>query len=590
MAQRDIRNFKFLKEALIYKHRYPKQEYFPYQGQKPIPFDPTIYKMAYNTFVQLGLKDYLNIQDPQVLENFYKNVERDPRLKFLSNPEAVINDPTYQLSDKYYQEIAQNPIVNQVFTERGIAAITTTPPIPSIHIPSTGEPTRFQAPRIPIGISSIGKTVGVKTSIALRSGGGRVTRGLGSILGGIARGGGRLLIGAGGFGADALVGASNRISAGGLISGPPKRVWIGALIGFFILFFILTSVTNQPFSAPTGEAAPIPGSVGIGSTAPNVSVATPVSKLNCSASMSAEDINNFFAGKNGYINFQGTGQIFAAAAAQAYKINPALVIAIGIQESNLGMVYKGRDAENSKNAFGLMQANSLMRFNSWAEGAEVAFKTITNYNCSTIECIGQKYAPIGASNDPKNSNKDWVPGVVSIFNSIPQSSCTPSAVAEIKLDRPSGWPTTGKITEGPFEGFSHQKPPQNAIDISNSTKTPVYSTLSGIVSQIFYIDPSPGIDYGVRVIITNKQTGAEVLFAHLIPQSNAHLKQGQAVSKGDLIGLIDSTGHSTGNHLHYEIRGSIKNESFGQFVPGGIYANGIAIKQVGNPGEWPAKQ
>lgn len=349
-----------------------------------------------------------------------------------------------------------------------------------------------------------------------------------------------------------------------------------ALLSAMVLLGALALAGAQRGTTPTGEAAPVPSSLA------STVVASP---LGCSTSMSAEDINNFFDQKS-YDNFKGTGQVFLDAA-QKYKINPALIIAIGIQESALGIVYRGQAAEGAKNAFGLMQSgSSLIRFSSWAEGIEVAFKTVGSFNCSTIECIGQKYAPIGADNDPKNLNQNWVPGVNDNLKSIPQSSCAP-LLAEVKPDIPSGWPTTGKIIQEPYGGFSHKV--LNAIDIANNEKTPIYSTLNGIVSNISYVDPAPGTGYGVMVTVTNNQTKAEVLFAHFIPNSNSHLTKGQQVNKGDLIGLMDTTGYSQGNHLHYELRGAIANESFGQFVPGGVVANEIVIKQVGNPGEWTTK-
>lgn len=426
-------------------------------------------------------------------------------------------------------------------------------------------------------MESVGQNLGSSAQIGLKKGLGRVGSGLGSILGDVARAGGGLLVKAGGFSADTLVRASNEFSRGSFIKGPSKAVL--AFVGAFFLLLLIGSITipGLPTGTPTGEAAPIPG---------GLTAQAATSQLSCSTSMTAEDINKFFDSK-GYYNFSGTGQFFYNAV-QNFKINPALIIAIGIQESSLGNIYKGKAEENFKNAFGLMQGNSLMRFDSWTDGINVAFRTVNSFNCSTIECIGQKYAPLGASNDPKNLNQHWVPGVKNHLNATAQSSCAPQLAQETKPDLPSGWPTVGKISQGPYEGFSHKG--QNAIDILNSTSAPVYSTLSGTVTEAIYQDPSPNIGYGVQVIIRNGQTGAEVLFAHLISQSNSHLKVGQSVNKGDLVGMTDNTGYSTGTHLHYEIRGSIKNSSFAQFVLGGNIANNIVVKQAGNEGEWTPRQ
>ncbi len=56
--------------------------------------------------------------------------------------------------------------------------------------------------------------------------------------------------------------------------------------------------------------------------------------------------------------------------------------------------------------------------------------------------------------------------------------------------------------------------------------------------------------YGNCVRIRHKND-FETLYGHL---SKIKVKTGQKVSVGDNIGLVGSTGHSTGSHLHYEVR------------------------------------
>jgi murein DD-endopeptidase MepM/ murein hydrolase activator NlpD len=56
--------------------------------------------------------------------------------------------------------------------------------------------------------------------------------------------------------------------------------------------------------------------------------------------------------------------------------------------------------------------------------------------------------------------------------------------------------------------------------------------------------------YGKCVRIRHKNN-LETLYGHL---SKINVKEGQMVSTGQVIGQVGSTGHSTGNHLHYEVR------------------------------------
>lgn len=64
-------------------------------------------------------------------------------------------------------------------------------------------------------------------------------------------------------------------------------------------------------------------------------------------------------------------------------------------------------------------------------------------------------------------------------------------------------------------------------------------------------------DYGNHVIITHLN-GYKTLYGHL---SSSSVKVGQIVEKGEKIGIMGSTGDSTGTHLHFEIikNGKVEN-------------------------------
>ena len=58
------------------------------------------------------------------------------------------------------------------------------------------------------------------------------------------------------------------------------------------------------------------------------------------------------------------------------------------------------------------------------------------------------------------------------------------------------------------------------------------------------------VGYGGRVIIDHN-IDYVTLYAHL---SQAFVREGDVVRKGQVIGLSGSTGNSTGPHLHFEVR------------------------------------
>lgn len=83
------------------------------------------------------------------------------------------------------------------------------------------------------------------------------------------------------------------------------------------------------------------------------------------------------------------------------------------------------------------------------------------------------------------------------------------------------------------------------IDIIADTGTKVYATADGIVE--FSGDKS---EYGNCVDIDHGNNYF-TRFGHL---SKILVKKGQYIKRGELIGLVGSTGKSTGSHLHYEVR------------------------------------
>ena len=83
------------------------------------------------------------------------------------------------------------------------------------------------------------------------------------------------------------------------------------------------------------------------------------------------------------------------------------------------------------------------------------------------------------------------------------------------------------------------------LDFTADTGTDVYSTGDGVVEKV----EVNSWGYG-REIVINHGFGYKTRYAHL---SSFIVKQGDTVKRGDLIGLVGSTGKSTGPHLHYEV-------------------------------------
>ncbi len=82
------------------------------------------------------------------------------------------------------------------------------------------------------------------------------------------------------------------------------------------------------------------------------------------------------------------------------------------------------------------------------------------------------------------------------------------------------------------------------MDMAGNPNELIYSTADGIVHKVFY---DPG--YGHTVIIRHP-SNYYTLYAHL---SKPLVQVNQIIKKGNIIGLMGSSGRTTGTHLHYEV-------------------------------------
>jgi murein DD-endopeptidase MepM/ murein hydrolase activator NlpD len=90
----------------------------------------------------------------------------------------------------------------------------------------------------------------------------------------------------------------------------------------------------------------------------------------------------------------------------------------------------------------------------------------------------------------------------------------------------------------------------NGVDISAPKGTPVMAAADGVV--IADSRGTYGGGYGTYLAIKHPN-GTQTLYAH---NTSNIVTVGQSVTKGQVIAYVGSTGHSTGPHSHFEIRGA----------------------------------
>lgn len=133
---------------------------------------------------------------------------------------------------------------------------------------------------------------------------------------------------------------------------------------------------------------------------------------------------------------------------------------------------------------------------------------------------------------------------------------------------PSIAPVAGVITSAfspsRYHPIKHMILRHVGLDIGSPFGTSVHVAADG---EVFATVKHP--TYGLTVDVRHGQSGFMTRYAHL---SRIDVRPGTTVRRGDVIGLVGSTGLSTGPHLHYEVffRGLRRDPI--QFLPPGPVA------------------
>ena len=106
-------------------------------------------------------------------------------------------------------------------------------------------------------------------------------------------------------------------------------------------------------------------------------------------------------------------------------------------------------------------------------------------------------------------------------------------------------PVSGTITSRYGAVESVRDHAHGGLDIAAPEGTKIKAAAEGTVS---YSDWMGGYGY---LIIIDHENGVQTYYGHC---SKLYAKVGQKVEPGDIIAAVGSTGNSTGNHLHFEIR------------------------------------
>lgn len=213
--------------------------------------------------------------------------------------------------------------------------------------------------------------------------------------------------------------------------------------------------------------------------------------------------------------------------------------------ADIHKMFSQLDADQVKMA-GMVRAATDARYSNTAQMVARLGIAPARLHGLAMDGVGGPYEPLPATaNPPVNVNKKADPQFRELFNSWRRLDQLQGGIVAI----PSAQPVQSMSLTSNFgvriDPFRGGRAMHAGVDIPGSYATPVYATADAVVGRTGWIG-----GYGNLVELEHGK-GIQTRYGHL---SSITVGPGKRVKRGELIGLMGSTGRSTGNHLHYEVR------------------------------------
>jgi murein DD-endopeptidase MepM/ murein hydrolase activator NlpD len=233
------------------------------------------------------------------------------------------------------------------------------------------------------------------------------------------------------------------------------------------------------------------------------------------------------------------------------EVNQRLRVMLGIENPKPGDVANGRGGEDTP----LPDGNTLPAAEKISQG-DIGAQHFNSAETSQSALAGQVSPSAGSTGLTEQeriaSIKDGIDWLSKEATIQEESLQELSLAAEKKSSRwaatPSIWPVKGWVTSGfgpRVSPFTEKPAWHDGLDIGAAANAPVQAPAQGRVTAVGF-DPKLGtlvkLDHGF---------GIETLYGHL---AKALVKEGQRVKRGEVVGLVGSSGLATGPHLHYMVK------------------------------------
>jgi murein DD-endopeptidase MepM/ murein hydrolase activator NlpD len=233
------------------------------------------------------------------------------------------------------------------------------------------------------------------------------------------------------------------------------------------------------------------------------------------------------------------------------EVNQRLRVMLGIEAPKTGDIANGRGGVDVP----LPDGNTLPASEKIPK-SEAGGQHVSSVETSQSILTGQASLSAGSSglteqemNASIKDGIDWLSKEAAIQE---QSLQELSLAAEQKSSRwsatPSIWPVKGWVTSGfgpRVSPFTEKPAWHDGLDIGAAANAPVQAPAQGRVTAVGF-DPKLG-----NLVKVDHGFGIETLYGHL---AKALVKEGQRVKRGEVVGLVGSTGLATGPHLHYMVK------------------------------------
>ena len=233
------------------------------------------------------------------------------------------------------------------------------------------------------------------------------------------------------------------------------------------------------------------------------------------------------------------------------EVNQRLRVMLGIEAPKTGDLANGRGGVDVP----LPEGNTLPTSEKISKG-DTGAQHLSSVEASQSALSGQtspSASPSGLTDQEMIASiKDGIDWLLKEAATQEQSLQELSLAAEQKSSRwaatPSIWPVKGWVTSGfgpRVSPFTEKPAWHDGLDIGAAANAPVQAPAQGRVTAVGF-DPKLG-----NLVKVDHGFGIETLYGHL---AKALVKEGQRVKRGEVVGLVGSTGLATGPHLHYMVK------------------------------------